>query len=119
MVMNMWLSHLTKSELYAKIGQNDFEGDIYKNIFQIIQNNKREVYRTLTKSVSKNSAGYYLWNVWDEKKEIFDLTKLIVGSQGTLGIVTKMKLHLVPKLKNTSKLSCNFYAGSISSWFIS
>ncbi len=93
---------LTKSELYAKIGQNDFEGDIYKNIFQIIQNNKREVTEAKPK-VSKNSAGYYLWNVWDEKKEIFDLTKLIVGSQGTLGIVTKIKLHLV-EVKKSSKL---------------
>jgi len=30
--------------------------------------------------VSKNSAGYYLWNVYDRKTGVFDLTKLIVGS---------------------------------------
>ena len=53
--------------------------------------------------VSKNSAGYYLWNVWDEQKQIFDLTKLIVGSQGTLGIVTEAKLRLVP-VQTKSKL---------------
>ncbi len=91
---------LTKNELYVKIGQNDFEGDIYKNIFQIIQNNKREITKAKP-NVSKNSAGYYLWNVWDEEKEIFDLTKLIVGSQGTLGIVTKITLHLVEVKKHT------------------
>lgn len=93
---------LTKKELYSKIAQGDFEGDIYKNIFQIINDNKEDI-RKAKPNVSKNSAGYYLWNVWDEEKEIFDLTKLLVGSQGTLGIVTKMKLHLVD-VKKVSKL---------------
>src|SRR5690606_11670583 len=46
--------------------------------------------------VSKNSAGYYLWNVWDRDKKIFDLTKLLVGSQGTLGIISEILFRLVP-----------------------
>lgn len=93
---------LSKKELYAKISQSDFEGDIYKNIFALINENKDDI-KNAKPNVSKNSAGYYLWNVWDEQKEIFDLTKLIVGSQGTLGIVTKMTLHLVA-VKPKSKL---------------
>jgi FAD/FMN-containing dehydrogenase len=93
---------LSKKELYLKIGQNDFEGDIYKNIFALINDNKTVV-KDAKPNVSKNSAGYYLWNVWDEEKEIFDLGKLIVGSQGTLGIVTNVKLHLV-NVKKESKL---------------
>ncbi len=93
---------LNKKELYAKIAQGDFEGDIYKNIYQLINNNKEKI-KNAKPNVSKNSAGYYLWNVWDEEKEIFDLTKLIVGSQGTLGIVTSITLHLV-EVKKSSKL---------------
>lgn len=93
---------LTKKELYGKIAQGDFEGDIYKNIFALINENK-EAIKNAKPQVSKNSAGYYLWNVWDDTKEVFDLTKLIVGSQGTLGIVTKIKLHLV-ETKKVSKL---------------
>jgi FAD/FMN-containing dehydrogenase len=93
---------LTKKELYGKIAQGDFEGDIYKNIFALINENKEDI-KNAKPQVSKNSAGYYLWNVWDEEKEIFDLTKLIVGSQGTLGIVTKITLHLVA-IKKVSKL---------------
>ncbi|OYW42180.1 hypothetical protein B7Z28_01720, partial [Candidatus Saccharibacteria bacterium 32-45-3] len=43
--------------------------------------------------VSKNSAGYGLWNVWDKKT--FDITKIVVGSQGTFGLLTAAKLKLV------------------------
>ena len=93
---------LTKKELYSKIAQGDFEGELYKNIFQLIKENLEDI-KSAKPNVSKNSAGYYLWNVWDEEKEIFDLTKLIVGSQGTLGIVTKISLHLVA-VKKVSKL---------------
>lgn len=91
---------LSETELQAKIAQNDFEGNLYKEIFDLVTKNQKVLAEAKPK-VSKNSAGYYLWNVWDGKT--FDLTKLIVGSQGTLGIVTEIKLKLVP-VKKTSKL---------------
>ncbi len=94
------LKPLTRSELDVKMGQGDFEGNIYKQIFDLIEAN-RELITRARPNVSKNSAGYYLWNVWDGTT--FDLTKLIVGSQGTLGIVTDIKLKLVP-VKKKSKL---------------
>lgn len=93
---------LTKTELDAKIAQGDYEGNIYKGIWDIVSRNKDLLAKAKPK-VSKNSAGYYLWNVWDEQKQIFDLTKIIVGSQGTLGIVTKANLRLVP-VQSKSKL---------------
>ncbi len=91
---------LNKKELEAKISKGDFEGEIYKKIWNLIETNKEEIQKAKPK-VSKNSAGYFIWNVWDGKT--FDLNKLIVGSQGTLGIVTKAKLKLVP-VKKKSKL---------------
>ncbi len=93
---------LSKSELDAKIAQDDFEGSVYKQVWDLISNNK-EAIASAKPHVSKNSAGYYIWNVWDEEKQVFNLNKLIVGSQGTLGIVTKAKLRLVP-VKNETKL---------------
>ena len=52
--------------------------------------------------VSKNSAGYLLWDVWDKEKNILNVAKLITGSQGTLGIITEATLRLVrPKQHST------------------
>ncbi len=93
---------LSKSELDQKITQGDFEGEIYKKIWNIIDTN-RDLIIAAKPHVSKNSAGYYIWNVWDEEKQIFNLNKLLVGSQGTLGIVTQAKLRLIP-IKNETKL---------------
>jgi FAD/FMN-containing dehydrogenase len=53
--------------------------------------------------VSKNSAGYMLWNILNKEKGTFDLTRLFVGSQGTLGLHTSATFHLV-KPKTHSRL---------------
>ena len=86
---------LNKTELLAKIAREDFEGRIYKQVFDLVEENY-DLLQQAKPKVSKNSAGYYLWNVWDREKGIFDLNKLIVGSQGTLGITTEIEFALVP-----------------------
>lgn len=86
---------LNREQLDAKIAQNDFEGNIYKSLFETIEKNYDAI-KNAKPNVSKNSAGYYLWNVWDRKTGIFDLNKLLVGSQGTLGIMTEVTWKLVP-----------------------
>src|SRR3990167_8193204 len=89
---------LSRAELDIKMKQGDFEGNLYKKVFELIENN-REAIEQARPEVSKNSAGYYLWNVLSRALDTFDLNKLLVGSQGTLGIVTEMKLRLVPVKK--------------------
>lgn len=87
---------LSKSELEAKMAQGNFEGEVYKKLFELITKNEK-VIKAAKPDVSKNSAGYFLWNVWDG--ETFDLTKLLVGSQGTLAITTEITFRLVPEKK--------------------
>ncbi len=94
---------LTKKDLDKKIAQNDYEGHIYKNIFDLVDKNY-EAIKAAKPHVSKDSTGYHLWNVWDRDTGIFDLTRLIVGSQGTLGLVTNIKFRLVPAPKHSGTL---------------
>lgn len=84
---------LTETELNIKKAKTDFEGKFYREIFDLIQTNYK-VLEAAKPTTSKNASGYFLWDVWDGKT--FDLTKLFVGSQGTLGIITKIKWRLVP-----------------------
>ncbi len=94
---------LNKSELEAKIKQNNFEGDLYRRIFDLIERNS-DLIQKHAPQTSKNSTGYYLWKVYDEEKGIFDLSKIIVGSQGTLGIVTEITFELVHPKKSKAML---------------
>lgn len=90
---------LSIDELKLKMKQDDFEGRIYSRMHQLIMDNLSEIIQAKP-TVSKNSAGYYLWNIWDKEKKVFDLTKLWVGAQGTLGIMLEAELELVPVKKH-------------------
>lgn len=86
---------LNRAELDAKMSQDDFEGTLYRSVVALVERNIGDIEHARP-GVSKNSAGYYLWNLWNKDKTVFDLTRLIVGSQGTLGIVTEIEFALVP-----------------------
>ncbi len=89
------INPINRPQLDQKMKLDTFEGKVYREIWQMIQDNGNEIVNAKP-VVTKNSAGYALWNVWNAKTQIFDLNQLIVGSQGTLGIVTEMKIRLVP-----------------------
>lgn len=96
---------LTRQELTVKMAQQDFEGKVYKELFNLIETHYEEI-KAAKPKVSKNSTGYNLWDVWDREAGIFDLTKLIVGAQGTLGFVTDIHFKLVPTRPYTGLLVC-------------
>jgi len=86
---------LDTAALKAKMKEKTFEGLVYKQLFKLIDKNYDAI-QAARPAVSKNSAGYYLWNVWNKETGIFDLNQLFVGAQGTLGIMTEAELGLVP-----------------------
>lgn len=97
------IAPLTREQLNAKIDQGDFEGNLYQRTFELLDQHYDEIQAARPK-VSKDSTGYHLWNVWNRDTGIFDLTKLFVGAQGTLGIVTDIKFDLVPARKHSGLL---------------
>lgn len=86
---------ITMAALEKKMKQEDLEGEIYRKMYKLIKDNY-ELIMDAKPQVSKNSAGYYLWNIWDKEEGTFDLTKLWVGAQGTLGLMTEAEIELVP-----------------------
>jgi FAD/FMN-containing dehydrogenase len=96
---------LKKPELVKKMAEATYEGRLYKGLFELIEQNYDAI-KAAKPQVTKNSMGYNLWDVWDRETGIFDLTQLIVGSQGTLGLVTDIKFRLVPRRAHSGLLVC-------------
>lgn len=85
---------ISKRELNRKKGLSDLEGEIYRKLDGLLLDNA-ELIEQARPQVSKNAAGYALWDV-KGKDGSFDLSKLIVGTQGTLGLVTEITLKTEP-----------------------
>ncbi len=96
---------LNRAELDKKMDQKDFEGQIYRQVFHLVDRHYDKI-KAAKPHVSKNSTGYNLWDVWDRESGVFDLTKVIIGSQGTLGLITDIKFRLVPKEPYSGVLVC-------------
>lgn len=97
---------LSKRELNHKKGLATFEGEIYRQLDGLITDNW-ELIQSMHKNVTKNSAGYALAEV-KRADGTFDLTPLLVGSQGTLGIVSEIELTVVPNNMNRSLVVAGF-----------
>lgn len=93
---------LSRAELEEKKRQSDYEGEIYRRVESLIYDH-HDAIKSAKPTVSKNSAGYGIWNVYDQENDTFDMNQLFVGSQGTLGIISEITFSLV-KPKSTSRL---------------
>ena len=72
-----------------------------REVFVLAQSHA-DMIRAKKPTVSKNSCGYNLFGLADGlAKGLFDLPKLLVGSEGTLGVISEATLTLVDKPKAT------------------
>jgi FAD/FMN-containing dehydrogenase/Fe-S oxidoreductase len=100
--------------LEKKQGQSNREGEIYRRFPQIIAENRREIlarYPRILRRVSGYNLDAFVPEIyeqspiapvaaqldrdWPDRRE-FNLARLIVGAEGTLGTVTEALLHVVP-----------------------
>ncbi len=84
---------LSKKELPNALALTGVVGEVYRGVAKLIAEN-RSVIAKNRPTVSKNSAGYAIWDVVGEDGS-FDMTQLFTGSQGTLGLTTKITFGLI------------------------
>ncbi len=85
---------LSERELKIKEQENSLEGELYRELHPLISRNWAALQKAKPHA-TKNSTGYFLWNVWDKEKKVFDINRIIVGSQGTFGLITEVKFRLI------------------------
>ncbi|MXV62496.1 FAD-binding protein [Natronorubrum sp. JWXQ-INN-674] len=90
------------------VSKGDREAEIYRSVRAIVEDNTDEIedrYPTLKRCVS----GYNLQKVCRtdaEGNRIINLSKLIVGAEGTLGVVVEAELSLVTRPERTGLAVC-------------
>lgn len=94
---------LSTEQLIAKKLEKSLEGEVYQMLDELIIKNFDQI-QSAKPQVSKNSSGYFLWNVIDKDAGVFNINRLLTGSQGTLGIITEVVFKLVPVKKYSRML---------------
>jgi FAD/FMN-containing dehydrogenase len=94
---------LSREELVAKESEDTFEGKLYREIHNLIDQNEQLIESKFPK-VKKNAAGYALNEIWNKDKTKFNLGRIFVGSQATLGIIDDITFRLIPRIKYSAML---------------
>jgi FAD/FMN-containing dehydrogenase/Fe-S oxidoreductase len=100
------LKDLAPDEVERKSKNDAIEGRAYREVFRLAAQHRNEILARYPK-IMRRVSGYNL----DEfiKPQPFNLSRMIVGSEGTLATVVEAKMRLVPKPKWTAMDVIHFH----------
>ena len=88
------LKSMGSEEVDTKFNQENLEGACYRKVSEVCRKNAGEIASTFSR-IHRRVGGYNL-DSFIRGKRPFNLARLIVGSEGTLGMMVAAKLRLVP-----------------------
>lgn len=101
------ITPLEWTDFERELTRDDALGEIYRHVWELLLHQEEQVLKARP-ATRKNSAGYNLWDVVSTTVEefmkgrgVFDLTQVFSGSQGTLGIITRLWVRAIPQHINT------------------
>jgi FAD/FMN-containing dehydrogenase/Fe-S oxidoreductase len=99
----------TNSEITRLQKEDSLEGKLYIEIPKLLSKYEKDIQKGYPKTW-RNVAGYNLNRMLSEKDSgnPFNLTPLIVGSEGTLATIVSLKVNLVPRPKHTYLVLLHF-----------
>lgn len=105
---------LSKKEFFEKCKLNSLEGKIYRQIYETLKNteNQKLIFENYPdKKLIRRNTGYaidqLLYNqVFGFSDQAINIAKLIAGSEGTLMLISDVKLNLVDKPPKNKTLIC-------------
>ncbi|MDB2493382.1 FAD-binding protein [Flavobacteriaceae bacterium] len=112
---------LTKDEFNSKTKGTSLESNLYKQIYAELANPiiREQIIAGYPKaSISRRNTGYAVdalmhSNVFEDTEELFNFSKLLCGSEGTLAFTTELKLQIVP-LPKPFQIVLNAHFNSIT-----
>jgi len=88
-----WLNAQNTQQIEENKYLGGLEGEIYRNLAKLIYDNFDAIHNGHPHT-TKESSGYALWEVTEAGQ--FNAAEVVVGSQGTLCLVTAIRLKTVP-----------------------
>ena len=106
---------LTEKELDDKLSMQTLEGDIYRFVINLLNNNQQEILDAFPdESLIRRNTGYALdelirkYKPFNKNGKCFNLASLICGSEGTLGVIVSATLNLVNLPKHKELIVAHF-----------
>ncbi len=93
---------LKPEELDKKLQFDSFEGEIYRNMLQLLSEHRKRILRSYPHpDIIRRNTGYALDKMCEmdpitPRGRMFNMAELLCGSEGTLAMTASAKLQLVP-----------------------